>query len=229
MYYIANDYLMHHGVKGMKWGVRKDPQRFANGIKKVTYSKGYRKAVGGLGRSPFGKAAVRVGSISNPELRKNGTARKEYEQKLSSDKSAKKKAKEQVKQAKQEYKQAKKQYDKDFRKYYNKSISAWSPVDKHRRNNEKRFQKALVSSGEMAIKKGNYLQAKGKLRDNQKAINKGKFIANRASLAKKYNSTVLSDLNKGYTLREAHGKNQKLWSNSVKKQSDMTAEYRRNR
>lgn len=32
MYYESN-YLSHHGVKGMKWGVRKEPERKGDGRK----------------------------------------------------------------------------------------------------------------------------------------------------------------------------------------------------
>lgn len=59
------DYLMHHGVKGMKWGVRKDPERSLNRVKKVTYSNGYRKMVRGLSKTPFAKGVNKISSTSD--------------------------------------------------------------------------------------------------------------------------------------------------------------------
>lgn len=53
-YYYPN-YLMHHGVKGMRWGVRRTPEKFSNG---------YRRA-----KSSFGSATNKA--ISTKEKVKN--------------------------------------------------------------------------------------------------------------------------------------------------------------
>lgn len=105
--------------------------------------------------------------------------------------------------AKDNYKMAKKQYNKDFNSWYNKSIAAYSPSERHRVANEIRYQKAIVSAGEMAIQKGKYLQAKGVAKNNPKTVAKGKYLVQKATVAKKYNSTILSELNKGSRWSEA--------------------------
>lgn len=39
---ISEDYLMHHGVKGMKWGVRHDPDRTSRAFRKLqNFDEGY--------------------------------------------------------------------------------------------------------------------------------------------------------------------------------------------
>lgn len=156
--------LNHHGVKGMKWGVRKDPQRLAQ--------------------------------------------------------------KQRMKAAKAEYRQSKKAYDKAFNKYYWKNTRIHF-TDKGRRNNEHRFQKAIIASAKMNIAKGKYMQEKAKLKGNDKKIEKGKLIVKNASVNANYQSKVLKTMESGYTLREAYERHNKDHQKAVTQQQDAIAEYRK--
>ena len=71
--FLSEDELYHHGVKGMKWGVRKFQQKY-----------------------------------------------------------------DELEQKKAAYKKAKKAYNKSFNKAYNRAAAAYSPIKKHRQNNDKR-------------------------------------------------------------------------------------------
>ena len=68
------DELMHYGVKGMKWGVRRDRKR-GNRISKVVESPGYKKVVGAFVSTPAGKAAAKIGSIGLNKSQKKQIAR----------------------------------------------------------------------------------------------------------------------------------------------------------
>lgn len=76
---ISQDYLMHHGVKGMKWGVRHDPERSAQRARvktakgelkaaRKTFNKSYNRAYGYSARHPFSQYVP--GTKANAESNK---------------------------------------------------------------------------------------------------------------------------------------------------------------
>lgn len=106
-YVIVGGELMHYGVKGMKWGVR----RFEN---------------------------------------KNGTLTPAGKRRYSDD----------VYEKKAAYKQAKKDYNKSFNKAYNKSVAAYSPIKKHRKANDERWDDAFKKAESANKAKTDYKKAK---------------------------------------------------------------------
>ena len=68
-----DDYLVHYGVKGMKWGVRKDDNRPSS---KVTYKekKSYKYQKKGLSKSEADAKAARADKIRKTALVVGGVA-----------------------------------------------------------------------------------------------------------------------------------------------------------
>jgi prenyltransferase beta subunit len=124
--YNHTDELYHHGVKGMKWGVRKARQAEAD---------------------------------------------------LRSKKSA--------------YKKAKKAYDESYNKAYNKAIAAYSPIKKHRENNDKRWEDAANKSEAMKKAKSDYKSAKKEFNKNT-TVGQKAGAAIRSDGAKKAAKTLAS-------------------------------------
>ena len=65
-----NYYLMHHGVKGMKWGVRRTPEQLGRAQQKVHNGLNVARNYTGSKRSDALKAARRrdINQMSNKEL-----------------------------------------------------------------------------------------------------------------------------------------------------------------
>lgn len=104
------DELMHYGVKGMKWGVRR---------------------------------------YQNPDGSLTAAGRKH--------------------EAKQQYKSAKKEYKKAFNKAYNKSAAAYSPIKKHRKANDERWNKAVDAADKLNESKQNYKNVKKQIKQEKQA------------------------------------------------------------
>lgn len=65
----AEEFLMHHGIKGMKWGVRRTPQQLGHAVTKKLPS-GEKKAQKPAATKTPGKAFRKSTSISDEELQK---------------------------------------------------------------------------------------------------------------------------------------------------------------
>ncbi len=66
---VAEEFLTHHGIKGMKWGVRRTPQQLGHTLSKKVPS-GNKKAPKVVGTKTPGKAFRKSTSISDEELQK---------------------------------------------------------------------------------------------------------------------------------------------------------------
>ena len=155
--YDYNNELYHYGIKGMKWGVRKDP-----------------------------------GVVS----------------------------------ARQNYKQAKKAYNKAFNKWYWRMPGVTA---KKRHENQYKYADALSKAGDLGVAKGKLIEAKGKASGNSKKIAKGKYVAQRASITKAYNTKVRDLVGEGYTYNESILKTIPQRNEAIKKQQDLNATYRKNK
>lgn len=65
-----NEALMHYGVKGMKWGVRRTPQQLGHAIAKKPVPSLMKKQVKGSAKNASGKTKRKSTPISDDELRK---------------------------------------------------------------------------------------------------------------------------------------------------------------
>ena len=73
--------------------------------------------------------------------------------------------------SKSNYKMAKRAYGKSFNAAYGRSISAWSPIKKHREANDKRWEKAFDDSRKLYYAKSKYKNIK---KDRKNEIKKVK-------------------------------------------------------
>lgn len=80
-YLISEDYLMHHGVKGMKWGVRHDPERSAQRAR-AKAAKGRLKAARKQYKKDFNSAYNYNQAHPISTMFKNSKTRKEYDRRF---------------------------------------------------------------------------------------------------------------------------------------------------
>ena len=123
--------------------------------------------------------------------------------------------------SKTNYKVAKRVYNKSFNSAYNRSISAWSPIKKHREANDKRWGKAFEDAKKVRDAESKYKKIK---KDRKNAIKNvkskiekessigDKLIYNSATRKKAAKYVVDNDMPVSDAIKRAKGE---AWRNSV--------------
>lgn len=176
MYYESNDYLAHHGVKGMKWGVRRyqrsDGSYTPTGRRYRAKEAGRKAAQESWDNSRATMNGRKLGS-GRKALNAASKARQQAElASLQADRAHNQRIKNgdsdirrKYDTAKAEKKQADKEYKESFNNAYNRSIAAYSPSKKARQRNDERWQDALNKADVSNQKRAEYKQAKKERKD----------------------------------------------------------------
>ena len=123
--------------------------------------------------------------------------------------------------SKSNYKMAKRAYSKSFNAAYNRSISAWSPIKKHREENDKRWEKAFEDAKKVRDAESKYKKIKkdrkNKIKNVKSKIEKessigDKLMYNSATRKKAAKYVVDNDMPVSDAIKRAKGD---AWRNSV--------------
>lgn len=184
---ISEDYLMHHGVKGMKWGVRHDPDRTSKAFRKLqNFDEGYASG------EYKGKKAEKT---RNKLIKKANTL-------YNKDKKEK---------AQNDYKDMKKSLKKAHKDQYKEYSKAWSEAAK-KTNAAKKVNKDLYKSGK--IQKEEYRTNK-KYLTRQRDTYQQKIETQMA--IGQYKIRKAEHLNKTVYMKSIHGENSRQYKAGLKK------------